>query len=108
MVIRVAILAIRFGPRVQQALQRPADRRHRDPGGSITFFSPAIAGPPLGVAPEPGTHTPASPGRRGDGNRATTGPRSDSGPTLLSSAGSPAPPATGSPRDGPHRAGESS
>src|SRR3981081_4187311 len=38
MVMRVAILAIRLGPRVQQALQRPADRRHRYPRRLLTFF----------------------------------------------------------------------
>src|SRR3954447_19381690 len=36
--MRIAILAIRFGTRAQQILERPADRRHGDPWRLTTFF----------------------------------------------------------------------
>ena len=65
------------------------------------FFPARPVAPSRGVAPTPGTRRPASPGRRGDGSRATTGPRNDSGPVPPSSADSPVPPASGSSRAGP-------
>src|SRR3954449_13613097 len=36
--MRIAILAIRFGTRAQQILERPADRRHCDPRRLTAFF----------------------------------------------------------------------
>src|SRR5206468_224076 len=36
--MRIAVLAIRFGTRAQQILERPADRRHGDPRRLATFL----------------------------------------------------------------------
>src|SRR6478609_11342871 len=96
MSIGVAIGAVRLGHRPQELLQRAADRRQGDPWLGSPFFFPANPGPPLEVVLKPGTHRPASPGRHGDGSRAMTGPRNDPGPIPPSSAGSLAPPASGS------------
>src|SRR5512135_676540 len=64
--------------------------------GALPLSSPARPGPlSLAVVPAPGSPTPASPGRRGDGTHATIGPRSGPGPAPASSAGSLAPPAGG-------------
>ena len=96
----------RAGPQGSAASSRP-----RRMAGSVTvgslcpLFSRPVRSSSLDVAPAAENHRPASPGRRGGGSPATTGPRSDPGPIPPSSAGSPAPPASGSSTDGPPAAG---
>src|SRR5215472_10349429 len=94
---RVTVLTIRPRHRPEQLLQGAANRWDRDPGHWNAFFSPAGPGPPsLALVPGLRSRRPTSPGRHGGGNHATSGPRNDSGLILASSAGSLAPPASGS------------